>query len=116
MKTREITICGKHVNIAYCYATEIGFNDIAGVNIDKFNPNEPTHILALISAAIICCYKAKDEESPIDIGRLMYDAEPDEIAQAITAITQLRIEWYKLPAGETTDKNNDKKEDDEKNA
>ena len=36
MKKKEITLAGKHVTVAYCYATEIAYKDLSGQDIADF--------------------------------------------------------------------------------
>ena len=36
MITREVTLCGKQVTLAYCYATEIAYKDFTGEDIIKY--------------------------------------------------------------------------------
>ena len=36
MITKEVTICGKQVMLAYCYATEISYKVLTDENIDVF--------------------------------------------------------------------------------
>ena len=35
MITREVTLCGKQVTLAYCYATEIAYKDLTNEDIIK---------------------------------------------------------------------------------
>ena len=100
MKTKDITICGKPVTLAYCYATEIGFCDIAETGIENIDTTNPKHVIALIMAAILAYYECKKEECPIKDSYIMYDADPSEITNAFVAIMELRLAWYKLPAVE----------------
>jgi len=117
MKTKEITIAGKQVNLSYCYATEIGFTDIAETSLDKIDTSNPKHIIALIMASILAYYQSKGEESPIKDNELMFNAEPEEITTAFVSVLELRMDWYKLPVGEPQNEAPDEeKEDPEKNA
>jgi hypothetical protein len=36
MITKEVTICGKQVMLAYCYATEISYKVLTDKNIEVF--------------------------------------------------------------------------------
>lgn len=116
MKTKEVTLCGKQVNLAYCYATEIGFNDIAEASIENIDTSNPKHILSLIMAAMLAYYEGKQEECTITNNELMFEAEPQEITAAFVAVLELRMAWYKLPAGEPKDETAASDEEQEKNA
>jgi len=102
MKTKEITIAGKQVSLAYCYATEIGFTDIADTGIENIDTANPKHILALIMSAILAYYEGKKQDCPIKSNALMYESDPSEITAAFITVLELRNQWYKLPATETT--------------
>ena len=117
MKTKTITIAGKLVNLAYCYATEIGFCDITETSIANIDTTNPKHVIALIMAAFLAYYEGKKEECPIKASEIMYNADPSEITDAFIAVMELRLAWYKLPTGEPTDETPEEKaEGSEKNA
>ena len=115
MITKTITIAGKEVTLAYCYATEIAFRKYTGESIDQFDASNPEHVLYLILAAIISWYQSKGEEPPVKDEELMYNTKPKELIDALTEIFKLRAEWYKVPAGEPEDEKTDSHAD-EKNA
>jgi hypothetical protein len=107
MKSKEITICGKKVMLAYCYATEIAFHGYTGkdftafINESSMQKNvSPNNAMYAIISAIFAYYEANEEESPIVDKDLMFHASPEEIKAAFVAVTQLYREWYNLPAGE----------------
>ena len=110
MSIKQITIAGKEVYIAYCFATEIGFKKLTGVGIDEFNANDNEHILYLIVAAISAYYQSKGEDIPINADNIIYEANKDELIGAVKAVIELRADWYELPFGEE-----EKKEDEGKN-
>jgi hypothetical protein len=101
MKTKEITIAGKQVSLAYCYATEIGFTDIADTGIENIDTANPKHILALIMSAILAYYEGKKQDCPIESNALMYESDPSEITAAFISVLELRNQWYKLSATDT---------------
>ena len=110
MKTKEITICGKQVMLAYCFATEIAFKNFTGENIENFEATNPEHVIYLILSAIASYYQKKDEEAPVKDNDLMYDAKPTELIAGLTEVMKLRASWYEIPKGEEVD---DKQSDDE---
>lgn len=117
MTEKEITIAGKKVNIGYCYATELAFNNYTGKSIENFDATKPEHVMYLILSAEVCWYHAHDQKLPIKDEDLMYQVSPKELIDAVTAIFSMRSEWYQLPDGEDK-KGNDEEasgEDSEKN-
>lgn len=108
MTTKTITIAGKEVTLAYCYATEIAFRKYTGESIDKFDAMNPEHVLYLIISAIVAWSQAKGEEPAIKDDELMYDTKPKELIDALTEIFKLRAEWYDVPTGEPEDETDDK--------
>ena len=115
MTTKKITIAGREVTLAYCYDTEIAFHKYTGVSIDKFDAQNPAHVLYLILSAIEAWSKAKDAELVIKEYELRYNAKPKELIDALTEVFILRAEWYEVPAGEPEDET-DEKQYGEKNA
>ena len=113
MTEQIITIAGKEVGIKYCFATEIGFKDIAGVSIEKYDPTDARHNSALIMAAVIPYYESRKQEPSVDVQQLMFEAKPKEIIEAITQVLNLRKEWY---ADSDEPKEESKDEGSEKNA
>ena len=117
MKKKEITLCGKHVIIAYCFATEIAFQNYTGVGFDKFDPMNPEHVIYTVLAAILSYYKSEGKEIPVKDTDLMYNATPTELTTALTEIFELRKEWYDIPKGaERKDEEPADEEGKEKNA
>ena len=114
MITKEVTICGKQVTLAYCYATEIAFKKLC--NEDMFDYIK--HAIESIQAerdpdiektiyAIIACMMAYYEEidkAPIKDTDLMKEAKPVETGTAMLAILSMRTEFYNIPKGEPEDK------------
>jgi len=102
MKTKEITLCGKQVTLAYCFATELAFKNFTGTNIEDFDPTSPEHVIYLILSAIAAYYQKREEDAPIKDTDLMYDAKPAELISGLTEAMKLRAEWYEIPKGEKT--------------
>ena len=125
MITKEITICGKQVTLAYCYATEISYKilsneDIIGFSqeiVDKIQHDQMPDIkktIFLILASMQSYYESKGEQCPITDKELMYECPPLEIGKALGTVIALRSEFYHVPSDEPKDKPDDGKE--EKNA
>ncbi len=115
MTTRKVTIAGKDVTLAYCYATEIAFRKYTGTAIDNFDAQNPEHVLYIIISAIIAWSQSRGEEPAIKDDELMYKARPQELIDTLTEIFKLRSEWYEVPAGEPEDENSDDATAEEKN-
>lgn len=103
MKQKEITIAGKQVAIAYCYATEINFQDLSGKTFRELideseNPSSKDVVYAILAAAIACA-NANGKESPITDADIIYHAEPEEIVTAMAELMTLCAEWYRVPGG-----------------
>lgn len=110
---KKVTIAGKQVEVSYCFATEIGFKNLAGANIQDMELESAEHIVALILAAVLAAAQAKGEEPAIASEDIMYKAQPTEITEALKAVLELRAEWYRLPFDEPKDEQTDT--DDPKN-
>ena len=115
MTEKTITICGKDVTILYCAATETGYERLAQKGIDVFlptfgpNPDKPEETimtapptantedyLRLAIAAIVAASESKKQEVPITADDLLYQASKQEVTALITAVIELRNEWYGL--------------------
>ena len=116
MKKKEIILCGKHVIIAYCFATEIVFQEYTGVGLDKFDSTNPEHIIYIVLAALLSYYESEKLEIPVKDTDLMYKASSAELTAAMTEIFTLRNEWYEVPKGDKKDDQTADKEGKEKNA
>lgn len=115
MITKEITLCGKQVTLAYCYATEISYKTLSDEDIINFNQEIVEKIqheqmpdirktIFLILASLMSYYESKDEQCPITDKELMYECTPQEIGKALGTLLGLRVEFYHIPAGEPKDK------------
>ena len=129
---RTITICGKSVKMRYCAAAETGYERMSGNKVDVFVPTSgkddngndvlkpaiaTTHdYLTLAFAAIIAAYSRNNENTPITIEDILYDATPTEVVELLTAVVQLRLEWYNVPSVVKSEIKKDEKGKHSKNA
>ena len=125
MTKKEITICGKQVTLAYCYATEIGYKNLAGEDMTDFvqeavkaiqsekSPDIEKVIYAII-ASMMAFYEDADK-MPVKDADIMKEATPLEVGTALGTILGLRGEFYNIPNGEPKDTDEEKAEA-EKNA
>lgn len=126
MITKEITLCGKQVTLAYCYATEISYKILSDEDITDFIIEASTAIqeknrmpdirktIFLVLASMQSYYESKDEQAPITDKQMMYDSTPEELGTALGVVIGLRTNFYHIPKGEPEDKPNEGSE--EKNA
>ena len=125
MITKEITICGKQVTLAYCYATEISYKILSDEDIIDFGQEVIEKIqheqmpdirktIFLILASMNAYYESKGEKAPVSDKELMYECTPQEIGQALGVIIGLRSQFYHVPTDEPEDKPTGEKK--EKNA
>lgn len=115
MKQKETTLCGKTVNLAYCYATEIAFRELTDSDINDFvteavdavsasrMPDIKKTICTLL-ASMMAYYNAHNDEPPVTDKELMNEATPTEIGTALGIVLSLRMDFYKLPSGEPEEK------------
>lgn len=127
MIMKEVTLCGKQVTLAYCYATEISYKILSDEDITDFigeviiavqNKERMPDIrksMYLILAAMQAYYDSKNDKSPVTDKDMMYDATSKEIGMALGIIIGLRAEFYHIPSGEPEDKSKEG-DKDEKNA
>lgn len=126
MTQKEITLCGKHVTLAYCYATEIGYKILSDEDITAFVTEAVAFIqqermpdtrksVFLILSAMKAYYDSRNEQTPIDDKAIMYEATPAEFGNAVGTVLGLRAEFYHVPSDEPKDKPEDR-EHAEKNA
>lgn len=126
MKTQEITIAGKKVTLAYCYATEISYKVNAEEDISDFMTEcvaaiqaEPQRLpdvrksVWLIVAAALAYSEATGKDCPVKDTDIMYHATPEELGTALGTIIVLRAQFYGAPKDEAEAA---KEEGDPKNA
>ena len=122
MITKEITICGKQITLAYCYATEISYKILSDEDIIGFSQEIVENIqheqmpdikktIFLILASMQSYCESKGEQCPITDKELMYECTPQEIGKALGTIIALRSEFYHVPSEEPKDKPADGKEE-----
>ena len=128
MTTKTITIAGKEVTLAYCYATEIGYKLLSDEDINVYMADAmealkerrmpDTRKTVYVVIAAINAYSEWQEETPTVSDRdLMYKATPLELGTALGTIIQLRADFYKVPSDEPKDEQPEgKKSESEKNA
>ena len=124
MLTKEITICGKPVTLAYCYATEISYKILSDEDIIDFGQEIAEKIkheqmpdirrtIYLILASMSSYYESRDEKAPVTDKDLMNEATPQEVGLALGTIIGLRAQFYHLPSEEPVDEQPDSKEQDD---
>lgn len=128
MTTKTITIAGKEVTLAYCYATEIGYKllsdeDITAYMADAMEALKESRMpdtrktVYLVIAAIIAYSEWQEEKPAVTDRDLMYKATPQELGTALGTIIQLRADFYKVPSDEPKEEQpEEKKHEQEKNA
>lgn len=128
MTTKTITIAGKEVTLAYCYATEIGYKLLSDEDINVYMADAmealkesrmpDTRKTVYVIIAAINAYSEWQGEKPVISDRdLMYKATPLELGTALGTIIQLRADFYKVPSDEPKDEQQEeKKPEQEKNA
>ena len=117
MIKKEITICGKPVTLAYCYATEIAYKDLSGEDIATIIQEtiacvdaKPARMpdakrsIYLVLSAVMAYYQSKDEDAPIKDTDLMNDTTPLELGIALGTIINLWAKFYNIPKGEPAEK------------
>ena len=127
MITKEITICGKQVTLAYCFGTEISYKLLAEQECTDFvrevlaglaqeTPKMPDtrKSIYLIMSAMTAFYESNGEKNPIEDKELIFHATPEDIGLAIGTIASMYIEFYKIPIGEPEDKKPANEEEAEK--
>ena len=114
MITKEITICGKQVTLAYCYATEIAYKNMTNEDMFDYiqkaveaiqNQRDPD-IEKTIYAILACmmAYYEDADKAPVKDSEIMKQATPVEIGTAMLTILSMRSEFYHVPKDEPEDK------------
>ena len=114
MITKEITLCGKAVTLAYCYATEIAYKDLSNEDmldyakhaVEAIQAQRDPDIKRTIFAILACmmAYYEDADKAPVKDSDIMKDATPVEIGTAMLTILSMRNEFYHVPSGEPEDK------------
>ena len=136
MITKEITICGKQVTLAYCYATEISYKILADQDIMNFmqevsdalqaEPQQMPDIrktIFLLLASMQSYYDSlsagqngQKPQPPVTDEDLMYHCTPQDLGVALGTILGLRSQFYHLPSDEPEEKEPKGKRKNRKNA
>ena len=114
MIKKEITLCGKAVTLAYCYATEIAYKDLSNEDMLDYAKHAVEAIQAqrdpdikrtifTILACMMAFYEDADK-APVKDSDIMKDATPVEIGTAMLTILSIRNEFYHVPKGEPEEK------------
>ena len=114
MLQKEITLCGRQVTLAYCYATEIAYKDLSEENIADYikeavaciqaeTDPDVKHTIYAILACMLAYYQSQGKEAPLTDTDLMNDAKPAELGAAIFTIIGMRMDFYHVPKGEPKD-------------
>ena len=125
MTTKTITIAGKEITLAYCYATEIGYKLLSDEDINDYMADaieaigrkampDTRKTVYVVIAAINAYSEWKGEQPAISDRDLMYDATPLELGTALGTILKLRADFYKLPEGEPKDEQQEEKKPEQK--
>ena len=113
MEKKEVTIAGKPVMLAYCYATEIIFNDLTGEDINEYfkevfgegkTTNPKKLLYGILACAIAYAQGTTQTDGVLEDKMLMYEANPAELIEAFKVVVELHNEWYKLPSSEKPEK------------
>ena len=100
--------------MAYCYATEIAYKDLANEDmldyakhaIDSIqaqrDPDIKRTILAII-ASMMAYYEDADK-APVKDSDIMKEATPVELGTAMLTILSMRNDFYHVPKGEPKEK------------
>jgi hypothetical protein len=126
MITKELTIIGKHVTLAYCYGTEINFkllsneecSDFITEVVEKIQKDEMPDVqrsIWFILAAMKAYCKYKGYAEPITEQELLDELSPKECGVALGTILGLRAKFYHVPIGEPEDNQQKGGRDDAKN-
>ena len=96
----------------YCTATENGFEQISPNSISVFVPTfeeneqgetiikEPAKATIgdfVTLAAIVAAYSRDKQEPPVKSEYILYESTPQERNELISAIVELRNQWYAIP-------------------
>ena len=107
----------KEVGLAYCFATEIAYKDLAGHDIRDYIPAAIDDLTAdpprlpdikatiyFILAAHMAHCQAHDTEVTIESRELMTQVSPADLGTALGTVLSLRAAFYHVPEGEPKDK------------
>lgn len=98
MTEKTVNILGKEVRLRYCAATENGFETIREKSISDMDFTKQEDLITLAVCAIVAAYAKTNEQPPVTSQDIIYDCTPAEIISLVTAVIELRNEWYKVPS------------------
>lgn len=98
MTEKTVNILGKEVRMRYCAATENGFETIREKSISDMDFTKQEDLITLAVCAIVAAYAKTNEVPPVTSQDIIYDCTPAEIISLVTAVIELRNEWYKVPS------------------
>ena len=114
MIKKEITLCSKQVTLAYCYATEIAYKDLANEDmldyakhaLDSIQAQRDPDIKRTILAIIACmmAFYEDADKAPVKDSDIMREATPVELGTAMLTILSMRSEFYHVPKDEPKEK------------
>lgn len=111
MKKETIKFIGKDITLAYCYATEIAYKDMADEDISVFiqeiftstqkgeMPDVKKSVF-LILASMTAYYESVKEKAPIKDIDIMSEATPVEFGTALATVINLWKAFYNVPSSE----------------
>ena len=120
MLQEKVTIAGKEVGLAYCYATEIAFHELTGKHIAEYIPaiadalgkNAMPDIKdtsALIMASAMAYEQGTGKPQDLQFNDLVCEASPTEFVYAAVNVLALYTKFYNIPTGEPQEKKKKKK-------
>lgn len=104
MTDGKTKICGKEVGLAYCIATEQGWEEMSGRSIGELDTGKQRDLLMLLFAGIVAYYQRRGGEIPVTVEDLLYEARVEELVEAIRVFMELRKDWYHVSEVEQPDK------------
>ena len=100
--------------MAYCYATEIAYEDLANEGmldyvkhaIESIQAQRDPDIKRTIFAIIACimAYYEDADKAPVKDSDIMKEATPVELGTAMLTILSMRNDFYHVPSGEPEEK------------
>ena len=110
MITKEITLSGHTVTLAYSFGAAFDYKQRAGEDmadyanhvIETYNAKKDPDPFRTIKAILSCqeaFYAGKDQKGPLTEKILFDDLDPFEMLAAAYAIVTMRQEFYHIPPG-----------------
>lgn len=91
--TKPVTILGEQIDIRFCMAVEIAYEEIAGEAFSIESLNRQKNSVALYMAAIITA----KPDTQVTVERLMRECSGQEIGQLATAVIESMTAWMQIP-------------------